>query len=335
MLTRKVLFWWGKCAVGGGIAFILLTGFCFFYFNMPIRYPNPYGTTDFSWNPDTLYMQCKEGFGYGQTNNEGFNNSIDYKEKMPIDVLLMGSSQVRGYEVGWKKTMTERLGALMPEKTIYNIGMSSHEFLRCCCNLEAALDRYAPANAVVMETDRIQFTSDELLEAIDETIPKMEGSFPWLLVLMERNQLIRTVKKQLEDILEQSDQKEGLKDAENGTLKFQGYEEELDRLFGKIALVGEQKGTPVIIFYHPSIEISQNGAMIFGTDPKALEIFRDGCERYGITFVDMTGSFLQKYEQDHMLPYGFINTRVGRGHLNAVGHDLVAKELYYTIQSMQ
>lgn len=320
---------------GGGIAFILLTGFCCFYSNMPIRYPNPYGTTDFSWDPDTLYMQCKEGFGYGQTNNEGFNNSIDYKEKMPIDILLMGSSQVRGYEVGWKETMTERLGALMPEKTIYNIGMSSHEFLRCCCNLEAALVRYAPADAVVMETNRIQFTPDELSEAIDGTIPRMEGSFPWFLVLMERNQLIRTVKKQLEDIFELNDQEEGLTDAENGTLKFRGYEEKLDRLFEKIALAGEQKDTPVIIFYHPSIEISENGTLIFETAPEALRVFRNGCEKKGITFVDMTDSFLQKYEQDHVLPYGFINTRVGRGHLNAVGHELVAKELYQTIQSMR
>ena len=52
------------------------------------------------------------------------------------------------------------------------------------------------------------------------------------------------------------------------------------------------------------------------------------CEEKGICFIDLCPRFLELYETEHLLPYGFSNTTMGSGHLNKVGHELIADELY-------
>ena len=52
----------------------------------------------------------------------------------------------------------------------------------------------------------------------------------------------------------------------------------------------------------------------------------------GITFLDLTQDFLDAYESEHILPHGFVNTAAGEGHLNAEGHEIIARALYEIIQ---
>lgn len=58
-----------------------------------------------------------------------------------------------------------------------------------------------------------------------------------------------------------------------------------------------------------------------------LTVFGDLCQEQGILFLDMTDIFVQKYEENHILPHGFTNTHVGAGHLNKHGHEMIAKSL--------
>jgi lysophospholipase L1-like esterase len=60
--------------------------------------------------------------------------------------------------------------------------------------------------------------------------------------------------------------------------------------------------------------------------------FEKACEDNDIIFVDMTDDFKQLYEEKNILPYGFINTKVGRGHLNKYGHMVIAKKLAQVIK---
>ncbi|MBR0279256.1 MAG: hypothetical protein IJQ75_04680, partial [Synergistaceae bacterium] len=52
----------------------------------------------------------------------------------------------------------------------------------------------------------------------------------------------------------------------------------------------------------------------------------------GIYFLNMAGRFLEEYEKDYTLPYGFANTSVGKGHMNVHGHRMFADEIYKLIQ---
>ena len=62
--------------------------------------------------------------------------------------------------------------------------------------------------------------------------------------------------------------------------------------------------------------------MMFDSDSK--EIFKSCCEKYNIDFIDAGSSFLSEYNNDNKLPYGFMNTAYGQGHLNETGHKIMA-----------
>ena len=75
-----------------------------------------------------------------------------------------------------------------------------------------------------------------------------------------------------------------------------------------------------------------DGTINCNTDEEYLAIFEQVCSEQGILFVDMTEELLKGYEEDHVLPHGFINTYVGSGHINAYGHRMVADKLLEVIQ---
>ncbi len=48
----------------------------------------------------------------------------------------------------------------------------------------------------------------------------------------------------------------------------------------------------------------------------------------------MGARFLREYEENHLLPYGFANSAVGKGHLNRYGHAMIADELYKLMEGV-
>lgn len=64
---------------------------------------------------------------------------------------------------------------------------------------------------------------------------------------------------------------------------------------------------------------------------KYINIFKNCCKEYNIEVIDVTQRFISNYEENYELPYGFANTLPGKGHLNKVGHELIADELYRRI----
>jgi hypothetical protein len=66
-----------------------------------------------------------------------------------------------------------------------------------------------------------------------------------------------------------------------------------------------------------------------------LSEFSSACDQNGFTLINMAQSFLQTYDKDHVLPYGFINTAVGTGHLNKYGHRMIAQELLSAITLLE
>ena len=42
-----------------------------------------------------------------------------------------------------------------------------------------------------------------------------------------------------------------------------------------------------------------------------------------------------EYNQNYILPHGFINSSIGNGHLNKYGHKMLAEELYKIIEEVK
>ena len=81
--------------------------------------------------------------------------------------------------------------------------------------------------------------------------------------------------------------------------------------------------------------IADDGGLYTITKPEQLAAFRSLCAENGVRFLDLTDVYMRAYYEQHLLPSGFSNTAPARGHLNAVGHRLIAETVYAAIREWE
>lgn len=327
---KKVLLWLLKVSLSALIACVVLTGFCMLYYNEPIHDDTADGVTDYSWEYNKFYSRGTEGFAWGKTNNEGYTNTYDYSENKDVDVLVMGSSHMEARQVAMEESTAAVLGSLLSDQTVYNIGVSSHNFLVCADNIAAAVHKYNPSKYVVLETSSLEYTDEELLSAINETVPDLTSNAHGVLGLLQKNQFLRLSYTQLKDLNEHA---KATANADNATAtQTMGSEELYDQLFAKLADDVSQSGAQLIIAYHCRLVLNEDGSATASHDEELRSFFADVCNRNGVIFLDMSDIFVENYEQNRVLPHGFTNSSVGSGHLNKHGHAMMANAIYDLIK---
>lgn len=325
---KKIALCCLKIGISGLIAFTLLTCFCYFWYNVPVHSDTKDGATDYAFEYNKFYSRATEGFAWGKTNNEGYLNTFDYQEGQDIDILVMGSSHMEAYQVAMDESTAAVLGELFPDYTVYNIGVSGHNFIVCSDNFTAAIEKYKPSEYVVLEVSELLFTEERLTQAINETVPHLVSRSDGLIGVLQKNQFLRSVYAQLHKI--STNMKSH--DTSNQEIKTAGSEELYDELLAKLSTTAAQNGTKLIIVYHPHLQINQDGSVSDITEASLATSFADICERNNISFLNMSDTFISRYEEDHVLPHGFSNTSVGSGHLNKYGHEMIASALYKLIE---
>lgn len=316
-------------------AFIFLNSFCLIYFNVAIHMPSDTGATDYVWEPNKFYACAKEGFAYGITDGNGYNNSFPHRQDQGIDILVMGSSHMEAFQVAQDENATYLLNKQLKDSGnndyAYNIGISGHDFLRCASNLTNALNTFKPTKYVVVETSGVSFSASDVDAVLAAAYPKIASHDAGIIGFLQRFPFLRLTYQQLEGFI-------GL-NAENGaadtaaqdaaqTCMTPSYRESFIQLIQKIADNAKSNSVRLIIVYHPQISFNSDGSMIIYTNPDYLKLFKDTCAANGIIFADMSDKFLSEYQARHIVPYGFSNTAAGVGHLNKDGHRMVSEKLY-------
>ena len=325
-MAKQILRWTGKALLAGLLALALLCGFCFFYYNVPVHYPNPSGATEYVWEASRFYSRGTEGFAMGRTNNEGFNNLLDHSSGDPVDLLLMGSSHMEGFNVAQEECAAAVLNRLLAGRVYtYSIGTAGHTLPYCVKHLDAALREYAPSRYVLLETTELALSPEDMESAVSGTladIPSHSGGFVGLLQKLPFLRLFYTkfVKnaESFGDIDAASTEEEQTDAA--------AYEAALARFLGKLARESRSHGVQALIVYSPFLEILPDGGARAKTDPEQLAVFSRLCEEEGIAFLDLGSVYLEAYSHD-ALPVGFSNTPPCAGHLNRIGHRLFAESV--------
>ena len=323
---KNFLSWLIKAFISGIIALILLTGFSAFYYNVPLDTEDESGATDYAWKPHTFYSRGTEGFSVGKTNNEGYLNTYDYSPDMDINVLVVGSSHMEAYQVAMDESTTAVLGQLMPDKNVYNIGISAHTLMVCSDNLEAAVEKYAPSEYVILETASLFFTNDQLREAIDGTVSEIPANDGGIVGALKRNPYIRLIHTQFQNFMSTDNGGGNSDQASEPPLR--GDDSLYDELLAKLKATVSKTGARLIIMYHPSIYLNEDGSLFVDKDEELTNFFATHCEKNEVEFLDMTQRFIEGYEENLTLPHGFTNSSVGTGHLNRYGHAMIAEALY-------
>ena len=331
---KKIRNWLLKAFVAGCIAFTLLCLFCCLWYNVPVHFDNPSGATEYVWESNTFYSKAVEGFALGRTNNEGYNNLKDYTPGERIDILLMGSSHMEGFNVAQDENAAAVLNQLFAgEKYCYNIGTAGHTLLYCVKNLSAALDRYQPESYVVMETFSIDFDSAALRDVAEGRLAHIPSNSGGIIGLMQKLPYLRLFYTQFFKGGGEAfgDTQAPAEKAEENV----DYASVLSPVLDMVSRECSEHGVQPIIVYNMTLLLAEDGSAYTGTDKARLEIFSRLCREKGIVFIDASERFLEEYNSSLRLPYGFSNTSPGGGHMNKLGHRLFAEEIYAAIQEME
>lgn len=325
----KAIKWFGKAWVAAIVSMVILSIFTTIYSNSGVHITNETGATDYKWESRQFKATMNEGFAWMRMNSDGFNNMSNIVDVGNVDILLMGSSHMEAVNV----PKNRNVGALLNENldcVTYNIGISGHTIYQCVNNLDKAVECYKPSKYVIIETDRVDLEPEKMSEVLEGDLPfisshdygivyKIQKYIPCILPLYREFSNWMAMKES--NITSKSSQQ---KDSD-------GYEELLSSFIDR--MVSSAEGREVIIVYHPETKIGENG--LIKDDESAVTLFEDECNKHGVRFIDMYDAFNRDYLENKRLPYGFINTAVGEGHLNVLGHNLIAEQLGNVIRELE
>jgi hypothetical protein len=338
----KVLKQFARFVIAGIVAFIFLNIFCLVYYNVPGHIAGKTGATDYVYPQYARYSQMVEGFGYGRLNNEGYNNTDDYNSQ-EIDVLLMGSSHIEGMNVGQNKIAASILNTILKSKYTYNIGFSTHDFLRNLGNLKNAVDYYKPKEYVVLEIQNIVFNIQNLEDVINSNLERLPSFDHGLLSYLQRVPYLRLGYRQMKfftgshvvDMLRMFRGSGSKTEEQSDSINWDRIGILLDALMARTRRICIDNEIDFIVVYHPPLTVGKDGCAAMDPPNEYLIKTRNACNSNGIYFMDMTNAFIAEYNTKHLLPHGFSNTAIGTGHLNKTGHRLIANELSEFINKIE
>ena len=321
---KSCLSWLVRAFCAGCLAFVLLNVLCFGFSKQSAHIENETGATDYIWIPNSFFIKSTEGYSWGHFDENGFHNAYSPKSET-VDYLLIGSSQMEAVNVSENESTAYLLNEALHSGNgaagyLYNIGTSGHFFDICVDNLHNAMSVYTPQKAVILETMKLSFSSDSVNKAITHTRAHIPSYDSGLIFELQNLPYLKLVYQQYKALHE---------GAENDDLPAATEPVSVSDSALLLAEIARcTMGKNALILFYPTMTLAEDGTLIPSVSQSERLDFHALCAQYGITFVDMTDTILQAYEQEHILPYGFANTHVGRGHLNQYGHRMIAEKLY-------
>lgn len=333
-MVKEIVKW----IVALGMGFLIVNSLCFGYERPVAWIDRNTGVTSGVRNPESILIHGTEGYGITLLDKNGYTN-----ERKPLIednyILVMGSSHTQGKEVADDEKYTYILNKMIAGKDnerlyVYNVASDGHFLPTLLKRFSAGIEEFSGSKAVVLEIHDTDYSADKLKDALqqvhyneNETPEKLFGTVGIKTrikgVTKEYIPLIHLYKTHLETL----QKNEG---DEKKAIDVISYEKVLDEVFALIRSIYDGE---IIFVYHPEISIESDGVMTCKKS-NTFDSFRAVCVKNEIRIIDMTDSFVKKYNETSEVPYGFWNTAMGKGHLNVTGHQLFADELYKVLKEI-
>ena len=351
----KTLLSWCLAAC---IAFGIANGISFFYRSGAGSIPRENAYSESIRTPNSRMVRGSEGYGINYVDENGYLND----DTLPLKdnyILLMGSSHAEGLQIMQKDTMASVLNRMIDPnvRTVYNLGTAGYTLPKIIEGFQAGLEEFPHASAVMIEISQLSYAPDEITQAMDQAQydPASTGQ-----ALMQslgasrriRNQILEVIplisllRQQFDsmnfsmkgafgisDLLDAQKARAAVDDTtaseepagNDAANEAAAFSLALNKAF---ALMRSEFDRPIILLYHSGVAIQPDGSIVITRDMRYYDEYRAACERNGIVFLDPGDAFLQAYKADYSIPYGFFNTTLQAGHLNRLGHKIVAQEFY-------
>ena len=306
-------------------AFILINGLCFFYYRPPQNITNAQGFTSTKLKTGDYFITGTEGYGILTIDKNGFNNDgVVAPENAQI--ICIGSSQTEAAGVDTCENYVTKLNQIDPHLNAYNLGISGQSLASSFYRLPYLSKFYPSTRVIVAETASLPSISEwEKIAVTLETRCLPITNYDWKdgnigMRVIRSMPYARLLFKNMQDlkknniIIKQSEP----------VFDYEKYELQVKRAFR--ALTQQMDGKPLIIVLVTFPQLQKDGRAFY-IENKQTIIVREVCKENNIIFVDTAPYFLKEYKERRVLPNGFANSHIGKGHLNAEGYKILAKVL--------
>ena len=337
--AKRFFIWLLKFAAAGVCAFALLCAFCLGYYKLDPHIASKDGATDYVWPANSWSTRATEGISFVRVDENGYNNA--WKGEGDPAAIVLGSSHTEAFNVAGDRNYVYKLNELLAKDGYsayaYNLGISGHSFFSCAQNLSAAIEAYSPTDLVIIETPSIRFRIDRLNNAYNGRFEKKGSNTGGIITLLQKIPYTHLLAYQWSNIKQANVDVEDSGGFDYSAQDMNEYRVSLDALLGQMADTVNEHGLKLVILFQTNMSIDRDGNAYYAEgeiDENYYSILTELCEKYGITFVDVTDRFLAEYNESYVLPHGFINTAVEAGHLNADGHREIAEELAPVVEGL-
>ena len=336
------------------LAFLTVNLVYMFYDHDGTWYRRDGGATSGIYRPGSYISNMKEGIGFRVADQNGYlNKSSALSDKA---IIVYGKSHTNALEVPDGKRYVSLLNEKMSSGDmvkVYSVARGGNSFADMICGFHALVEEFDNASSIIMEITEVgdlqdienalvqrTYTDADTVPYLEkhQSIPRKGLSFvkeylPLFAAILNKvdvNKLLpQSTLMNAGDIVQKwipNIDNSNQKDNHNEFVR-QERTVEQPVLEQAMSLIRSQYEGRIIIFYHPEISIvSADELCVYRMDN--YDELKMACEHHDIYFCDMSDVFRKSYQNDHCVPYGFWNTRMGTGHLNAEGHKMIADTLY-------
>lgn len=329
MKYRKIL-----ASLAGILGAILLVNLaCAAVYTLPPKYAVNGRTTTDIWEANSPVVHGLEGYGYNHIDQNGYNNPDGILDG--AYALAIGSSHTQALNVNQNQnycSVYNHYASKQNQPLLYNAGMDGNDFVDILKRFPAAVQQFPDAQYFLIETPFFTFPAQQLQDALSpisyDPAPISNNGFYRLiqsipLARLVVRQLLETDYSEFDHAFWQASQKE----IAPQQIDYATYEQLLTDCFAALRSYTDK---PIYLLYHRIPLLTDDGLqpdLEQIDDHELLTLVQSLCEQYDITLIDPNDRYLQNYQQNNTLPYGFHNTVYGQGHLNQTGHALIADML--------
>jgi hypothetical protein len=256
---------------------------------------------------------------------------------------MMGSSHTQGKEVASDKKYSVLVNDVLSSGEnklyTYNIACDGEDLTSVIEHFQSAVANFSNASCITIEINGTDFSADKINNAVSEgkkiDLKSTEQIFSQLSnkakiknFIKENFPLSSIIKTHMETVLVANSKLGGVTDntvkETEGTTSEQDEEDEYERaLRDAFSYLKSCYSGTIVFVYHPFTELQSDGSISLNRS-RTIDVFAEICKVSGIDFIDVGEEFVSYYNQYNKLPYGFLNTKPGSGHLNETGHRIIA-----------
>lgn len=322
----------GQWLAAAVIAVLICNGLLYLYHDPAAWMERENAATDAIWRPNSTLIMGTEGRGVHHVDQRGYLNP-----DLPLGgdfTLVVGSSFTQGKEVPAGQRFLDLLNAAIAETeqelAVYSVSQDGFYLPDIVRGFPALMQELPGAKTLIIETGTTTFSEADLTTALNQHRPDPAHQGENLLKQMSYGQKMWLYFKEAFPILTLGKaQLTAMLDEETKAGESAPASEET--LDAALALLRSQFDGRIIVLYHPNVEIAMDGTLTV-LEEETTAFFRLACAENGLEFVDISHRFLAEYQEDYTVPYGFANTTMGSGHLNADGHRICAEALVEVLE---